>query len=130
MSGCPFCQAQRDIDIDRIIVKSEHAIAFFDPYPASNGHAIVTPRRHVANLFELNPEEIADTWALLKPLREFLLEEHQPDGFTIGVNENKAAGQGVPHAAINMIPRYLGDVSDPRRGVRAVMESDPATTKT
>jgi diadenosine tetraphosphate (Ap4A) HIT family hydrolase len=50
-----------------------------------------------------------------------LVAEHQPDGFNIGINDGVAAGQTVPHVHIHVIPRYYGDVPDPRGGIRWVI---------
>ena len=60
-------------------------------------------------------------WDLVERVRGRLLEEHHPDGFNIGLNDGTAVGQTVPHVHIHVIPRYLGDASDPRGGVRWVI---------
>ena len=52
-----------------------------------------------------------------------LQKQYNPDGFNIGININEAAGQTVPHAHIHIIPRYSGDVENPRGGVRGVIPS-------
>jgi diadenosine tetraphosphate (Ap4A) HIT family hydrolase len=96
-------------------------VAFYDRYPVSDGHTLVIPRRHEADLFDLDPGERADAWALLDSVRELLVERFNPDGLNIGVNENEAAGQTIHHAHIHLIPRYQGDVEDPRGGIRWVI---------
>lgn len=112
---CPFCVPRA------FLAENSGAVAFLDGYPLAEGHALVTPRRHVADLFELNPEELAAVWALLPVVRGHLAARHRPDGFNIGVNVGAAAGQTVAHAHVHLIPRYRGDVADPRGGVRWVL---------
>lgn len=113
---CPFCEPDRG----RIVLESDHAIALPDAFPLSDGHALVVPRRHVESVFALGPEEQADLWALVARVRLELVGEHGPDGFNVGVNDGAAAGQTVRHAHVHLIPRYDGDVADPRGGVRWV----------
>ncbi len=115
--ACPFC----GVDSDRIVLPSEHGLALLDGFPVSPDHTLVVPRRHVSSLFDLSEEEQADLWRLVSRVRAALRERRSPDGFTIGVNDGAAAGQTVGHAHIHVIPRYAGDVADPRGGVRWVI---------
>jgi diadenosine tetraphosphate (Ap4A) HIT family hydrolase len=121
MDDCPFCQIAAGNSDTELVAESAHSVAFYDRYPVSEGHALVIARRHEADLFDVDPEERTDAWALLDTVRELLLERFNPDGFNIGVNTNEAAGQTVGHAHIHLIPRYLGDVEDPRGGIRWVI---------
>ena len=117
MKDCPFCEADRR----RIVIESDHAIALPDAFPLSDGHTLVVPRRHVESVFALEPEEQADLWALVARVRRELVAENGPAGFNVGVNDGAAAGQTVSHAHVHVIPRYDGDVADPRGGVRWVL---------
>jgi len=109
---CPFCALSRD----RVSIATEHAVAFSDGYPVAPGHTLVIPRVHVASLFDL-PDVQAAVWQLVAQVRSKLLDDLHPDGFNIGINDGVAAGQTVPHAHVH-IPRWIGDVPDPRGGVR------------
>lgn len=113
MEGCPFCELERPA-----IAESPLAFAFSDAYPVSPGHALVVPRRHVATYFDCSPEEKADLWALVERVRDLLSSARQPSGFNVGFNAGPSAGQTVMHAHVHVIPRYDGDVADPRGGVR------------
>jgi diadenosine tetraphosphate (Ap4A) HIT family hydrolase len=115
--SCPFCS----VGTDQLVAESTTAIALFDGCPVAEGHTLVTPRRHVASLFELSDEEQADVWHLVTQTRHLLQKRFKPTGFNIGVNDGKAAGQTVPHAHFHLIPRYAGDVEDPRGGIRWVL---------
>jgi diadenosine tetraphosphate (Ap4A) HIT family hydrolase len=116
--GCPFCT----LDTDRqVITESATAYAIYDKYPVSKGHALVIPKRHVANYFELSFKEQSACWLVVNRVKEILGEKYQPQGFNIGVNAGQAAGQTVSHVHIHLIPRYEGDVDTPDGGVRGVI---------
>lgn len=113
---CPFC-APPD---DRILDTSDLAFSLRDGYPVSPGHTLCIPRRHVADWFEATDEERADLMSLVSRARDRLQREIRPDGFNIGINCGRAAGQTVFHLHVHLIPRFEGDVPDPRGGVRWV----------
>ncbi len=125
MDPCPFCA----VSPDRITLENEHALAFRDGYPVAEGHTLVVPRQHVASVFDLGRAEQAALWRLVSKARQQLQAELNPDAFTIGVNDGVAAGQTVPHAHIHLIPRWTGDVPDPRGGVRWVIPGKAAYWK-
>ena len=115
-SDCIFCDPKREI-----LAENAHALAFFDSFPVSRGHALVVPKRHALDIFELSDEEYAGCFSLVFPLRELLIARFAPDGFNVGANCGEAAGQSVWHAHIHVIPRYVGDVPEPRGGIRNVL---------
>ena len=96
-------------------------MAFPDGFPVSEGHTLIVPRRHVPSLWDLFANELDDIWKLAAEVRELLAAEHSPDGFNVGVNDGAAAGQTVDHAHLHIIPRYSGDVPDPRGGIRLLI---------
>ena len=113
---CPFC----DVDQARIAWASSHAVALRDGFPVSEGHTLIVPRRHVESVFDLETAELSSVWELVAAARKELTARLSPDGFTVGVNDGVAAGQTVEHAHVHVIPRFEGDVEDPRGGVRWV----------
>lgn len=113
---CIFCHLDRPL-----LIENPLARAFYDAYPVSPGHALITPRRHVRTLFDASSEEIAACFALLPDLKALLDQTHTPDGYNVGVNCELAGGQSVWHAHVHVIPRYTGDVVDPLGGVRNVI---------
>jgi diadenosine tetraphosphate (Ap4A) HIT family hydrolase len=115
--SCPFCELPQE----RIWIQAETALAVPDGYPLCEGHTLVLPRRHVASLYDLSQAEQALAWELVAQVRAALKERHHPDSFNIGIKDGAAAGQTVPHAHIHVIPRFAGDVADPRGGVRWVL---------
>ncbi len=109
------------VDAERVILETPTAVAFYDGYPLSEGHALVVPRFPVASLYELDPDMQAAVWETVRQVREILEERYHPAGFNIGINDGEAAGQTIAHAHIHIIPRYRGDVPDPRGGIRWVI---------
>lgn len=96
-------------------------MVLWDSYPVSLGHALIIPRRHVPSLFDATATERAEILSLADEARQILVERHSPDGFNLGINDGAAAGQSVPHLHVHLIPRYRGDVPDPRGGVRWII---------
>ena len=111
---CPFC----NIAPGQIIVEHSLAVAKHDGYPLTKGHTLIIPRRHVASFFECTAEERQVMLELLDEAKAVLDKAHAPDGYNIGLNNGAAAGQTVMHVHMHLIPRYAGDTSDPRGGVR------------
>lgn len=122
-SGCPLCRRIADGDL---LGESALAVAFLDAFPVNPGHVLVVPRRHVASLFALSDEEQRAVWELLPVARRAIEQGHAPAGYNVGVNVGAAAGQTVDHAHVHLIPRYEGDVEDPRGGVRWVVPARAA----
>jgi diadenosine tetraphosphate (Ap4A) HIT family hydrolase len=104
-----------------VIFENATAISIRDGYPVSPGHTLLIPKRHTGSFFELSPPERSDLLALLDRAKLVLDKEFQPQGYNIGINDGAAAGQTVPHLHVHLIPRYDGDMPDPRGGVRWVI---------
>ena len=117
--NCSFCA----ISEAQIVLQNADGIVFRDRFPISPGHTLVVPRCHVGSLFELPTEAQLSLWQLVADARRMLLDEFHPNGFNVGINDGNAAGQTVGHAHIHVIPRFDGDVNDPRGGVRWVIPS-------
>jgi diadenosine tetraphosphate (Ap4A) HIT family hydrolase len=117
---CLFCD-YKNPDEHTIIADDELAYARLDNFPVSEGHTEIIPKRHVESFFDLREEEVMAVYGLTKAIKKLIVAEHQPDGFTIGVNEGEAAGRTIHHMHLHLIPRYLGDVPNPRGGVRHVI---------
>ena len=119
-NNCPFCKAESEREI---IAYTSLSIAFFDGFPVSPGHALIIPRRHVASFFDLTKDEQQDMFKLADCVKSIIDEKYHPDGYNVGVNVGEAAGQSIFHVHMHIIPRYKGDVSNPRGGVRGVIPS-------
>ncbi|MDX9692080.1 MAG: HIT family protein [Acholeplasmataceae bacterium] len=116
---CIFCEMLKDNH--KIIHENELFFSMFDSYPVTQGHTLIIPKRHVENYFQLTDNEKIMLDDELKYMKNYLMGEFHPDGFNIGINQGKAAGQTIFHLHIHLIPRYNNDVEDPRGGVRGVI---------
>ncbi len=115
---CIFCKL-RD---ERVILECEYTITFIDTYPASPGHTLVIPKRHFATYFEATENEILAIGRAIQKAKKILDDEYSPDAYNIGINNGEAAGQSVKHLHVHIIPRYKGDVKDPKGGVRWILK--------
>jgi len=104
-----------------VIAENEHAYARSDSNALCPGHVLIVPKRHVENFFDMTDQEHVAVSALLRSTHADIKARFQPDGFNIGVNIGKAAGQNRMHVHVHLIPRYAGDVPDPSGGVRRVL---------
>jgi diadenosine tetraphosphate (Ap4A) HIT family hydrolase len=112
---CPFCL------IEEKVLENDLAFAIYDKYPVSNGHLLIIPKRYIANYFDLTSEERLAIDELLHKGKDILDKEYRPDGFNIGINCGETAGQTIFHVHVHLIPRYKGDLENPRGGVRGVI---------
>ena len=117
---CPFCKLSRRVEI---ICETATCVAFYDGYPVSPGHALIIPKRHVASYFDLTYHEREAMNVVLQYVKQRVDERFHPDGYNVGININEAAGQSVFHCHMHLIPRFKGDVPNPKGGVRGVIPS-------
>jgi diadenosine tetraphosphate (Ap4A) HIT family hydrolase len=115
--ACELCEP------GHLLIENALAYVRHDSNSLSRGHVLVVPKRHVADFFDMTPEEHGAVSALLRQAQALIQAEHAPDGYNIGVNVGKAAGQARMHVHMHLIPRYTGDVPDPRGGIRCVLSS-------
>ncbi len=115
---CPFCNPDTEREL---IVESATAYAMFDKFPVSKGHALIVPKKHCTDYFDLTFKEQSACIFMLNKVKEILVKQFNPNGFNVGINVCETAGQTVPHVHIHLIPRYIGDVENPRGGVRGVI---------
>lgn len=116
-AACLFC------DASKAILRNEHAYVRFDDFPVNPGHCLIIPFRHFASFFDATPEERAAMLALADAARAIVDEKFAPGGYNLGVNIGPIAGQSVMHVHMHLIPRYAGDVENPKGGVRGVIPS-------
>jgi diadenosine tetraphosphate (Ap4A) HIT family hydrolase len=114
--NCPFCDRVGDA-----IADSSEAYAILDRFPVNEGHALIIPKRHVASYFDLTELERSACWSMVNDVQQVLQKQFEPPGFNVGINVGAVAGQTIFHVHIHLIPRYAGDVPEPRGGVRGVI---------
>ena len=97
-----------------VVREDFHVVVFRDSYPVSHGHMLFVPRYDTDGVIE-------DCFADALKVGKSMVKGGHWDGFNIGINWGKAAGQTVMYPHIHLIPRYDGDMADPRGGVRHVI---------
>ena len=108
-NNCIFCKlANKDIPTN-IIYEDEKFTVILDASPATKGHALILPKNHAANIYELPDKDAADIFVLAKKMAKKMTEILQCDGFNIVQNNGEVAGQTVFHFHMHLIPRYLND---------------------
>jgi diadenosine tetraphosphate (Ap4A) HIT family hydrolase len=117
---CLFCDFENP-EKHKLIKQNDLAYARWDNHPVSDGHAEVVPKRHVDSFFDLQEDELSAIFGLAKITREIIVAKHKPDGFNIGINDGEAAGRTIHHLHLHLIPRYIGDVENPRGGIRHII---------
>jgi diadenosine tetraphosphate (Ap4A) HIT family hydrolase len=116
---CPFCPPPET----RVLWRGERVLAIWDLYPVAPGHALLIPKRHVVSWQDATRAEQTELVHALAAVRAAIEEKHRPDGYNFGVNDGIAAGQSVLHLHMHVIPRYVGDIDDPRGGIRWVVKT-------
>lgn len=113
--GCLFCE----MPAQRVVMENTYAYAVRDGFPVTAGHSLIIPKRHVSDYFGLTQQELLACDELIRRLRQTILQhDASVAGFNIGANAGEVAGQTVFHCHIHLIPRRVGDVANPRGGVR------------
>ncbi|MBI5343284.1 MAG: HIT domain-containing protein [Deltaproteobacteria bacterium] len=129
---CIFCvgEAERN-DPERLILGIyPRTLAICNRYPYNNGHVLLAPRRHVAELSLLSKEELGELMSLAALGTKALAEEYSPQGFNLGMNVGKAAGAGIDdHLHMHIVPRWSGDTNfmTAAQTTRVLPESLPET---
>ena len=118
MENCKFCEIYSEKKFD---FENELAFAFWDANPVSKGHIIFMTKRHIENFFETTEEEKRNLFELIDKTKNIIDEKYKPTGYNIGINCGVSAGQTVMHVHVHLIPRYDGDVKNPKGGVRGVI---------
>jgi diadenosine tetraphosphate (Ap4A) HIT family hydrolase len=120
--ACELCKP------DMVMLDHELAYVRYDNNSLAPGHVLVIPRRHVSSFFDMTSDEKSAVLTLLDRAQAVIAEKHKPDGYNIGVNVGTAGGQSRMHVHVHLIPRYTGDVADPRGGIRCVLAKRTTAT--
>ena len=110
--NCIFCEMKD------YILENELAYAIYDKYPVGKGHMLFIPKRHVKDFFDITKEEREAIFELIDEGKKLLDKKYSPDSYNVGINCGEHAGQTIMHVHVHLIPRYIGDMKDPRGGVR------------
>jgi diadenosine tetraphosphate (Ap4A) HIT family hydrolase len=111
-----------EISNEKIIFKGEHFFIIPDSFPVSPGHLLIISNSIKKDYFELNKTEVEELNSMIHKCKEIIEKDYTPDGYNIGMNCSEAAGQTVFQFHCHVIPRYKGDMKDPKGGVRHCIE--------
>lgn len=114
--NCIFCEYSKE----EYIAENDLCFAIFDKFPVNEGHTLIIPKRHFQNYFDATKEEIAAMYDLSQEVKKIIDDKYSPDGYNVGVNVNHEGGQTIMHLHMHIIPRYKGDIEDPRGGIRRI----------
>lgn len=112
-----------NINSKNIIYKDEHFFMIYDKYPVNEGHILIISNEIRKDFFELSENEKKALPIVIEKAKNIILEKYPADGFNIGMNCGEYAGQTIFHFHCHLIPRYKGDMKNPRGGVRYVIPS-------
>jgi len=113
-SECIFCTCphRQDDAEHHIFLRHRTCFAMLNRYPYSNGHILVVPYRHTADLDDLEDEELLDLMRLVRRCKNLLQQAIDPQGFNIGLNLGLSAGAGIAdHVHFHIVPRWKGDTN-------------------
>jgi diadenosine tetraphosphate (Ap4A) HIT family hydrolase len=120
-SSCPFCSP----DAKNIVFKNALWYARWDAFPATHGHLLVIPFRHLSGYFDTTAEEKTSLTEMLIECKKILDTKFSPSGYNIVINIGEAADQKVMHCHVHIIPRYSGDTKNPPGGIRGIVFGEP-----
>ena len=107
---------------EKIIHKGKNFFLIYDAYPVSPGHILIISKAEKLDFFYLTQNEKEELISLIEKAKEIIERNHAPDGYNIGMNCGETAGQTVMHFHCHVIPRYIGDMDNPRGGIRHCIE--------
>lgn len=105
---CLFCKIIDGQLESRIVYEDEEVLAILDLFPATIGHTLVMPKKHITNCFEASESETASLMGKATMIAKTLKERLHANGMNILINNEAIAGQVIPHLHIHLIPRYDG----------------------
>lgn len=118
--NCFFCN-EKNFNENTLVDENTLFYARWDDFPVSKWHAEIISKKHIESFFDLPDDDLLQFFDLLKKTKNIIQEKYSPDAFTIGINEWEVAWRTVHHLHIHIIPRYIGDVKNPKGGVRNII---------
>ena len=103
---------------ERIIYKGKYFFMIYDTYPVSKNHLLIISNVLREDYFSLTPEEQQELPKMINKAKNIIEKEINPDGYNIGMNCGVSSGQTIMHFHCHIIPRFTGDVANPKGGVR------------
>ena len=105
----------------KIISETKTFYARWDNFPVNKGHAEVVPKKHIESFFEMTKKESSQMFEFTREIKKIIDKKFKPDAYNIGINDGEEAGRTIHHLHVHIIPRYKGDVKNPRGGIRNII---------
>ena len=114
--SCFLCHYRDDAPVNDpknlVVMRGEHSLVVLNRFPYNNGHLLIAPQEHKADLRDLNDDELLETNHLLQKMIGLLEKVMSADGFNVGLNLGRVAGAGLPgHLHWHIVPRWNGDTN-------------------
>jgi ATP adenylyltransferase len=112
--GCFLCNAFQDNQDEKyfVIYRGKECFCILNKYPYNNGHLMIVPGKHKADISDLTDVEMLEIMRLARDMKETLTRIMKPEGFNIGINLGKPAGAGlIGHFHLHIVPRWNGDTN-------------------
>jgi diadenosine tetraphosphate (Ap4A) HIT family hydrolase len=103
--NCPFCHPEQN-GLQVVVLENELCWFLQEPDSTLVGSGVIVPKAHREGVFDLTPTEWAATYSLLHEVRQLLDATYAPDGYNVGWNNGRAAGQEILHVHLHVIPRF------------------------
>ena len=117
MNDCVFC----NLNYEDLVLSSKYFNVIYDKFPVTKGHMLIISKEHKINYLELSKEEKIELIDIIDKCIKYLQSIYNPQGFNIGSNIGVISGQSIQHFHYHIIPRYLGDMKNPKGGIRGVI---------
>jgi ATP adenylyltransferase len=110
--GCIFCACRKAQKNDYVIFRTSHSLAVLNIFPYNNGHLLIAPLRHVADISQLEEAESLDLFKSITQAKKLIGKVLKPEGYNIGINLSRTGGAGIiGHLHIHLVPRWIGDTN-------------------
>ncbi len=119
-SDCPFCQKNKQ----DYVLESLNFAVIYNISPILPGHCLIIPKSHCESLFELDEAGLAEFMILSRKLAELLMRVFDTKAFDWAIQEGEEAGQSQAHLHMHVVPRKIGDLSDPGAWYRAIQQRE------
>lgn len=106
---CLFCSIIHKEREAELVYEDDHVIGVLDIFPRTTGHTMIIPKVHAETILDLPEGELEPVFAAVRKMTATLQQALSPDGFTIGINHGKVAGQAIDHLHIHIMPRWHND---------------------
>jgi histidine triad (HIT) family protein len=106
---CPFCKITEDRSDSVVVFEDDDILAIMDKYPATPGHMLVLPKKHIETIYEMPAGLGAHIMSTAVLMAKMIKEKLAPDGLNLIQSSERAAGQTIPHFHLHIVPRYNHD---------------------